>query len=512
MPEKRNGITLWSADELCETPADWLPTTRQVGPMDGDPLAAARFDDFLDQQIDAALAAPKEPDLVWEELVERGYRLDEDGRVVDGDGNAVPEGTMVDGRGNLIPGEPLFGAKATEDANAQRRAELGLRTVREILTDPDALELPDPIVPKLVWPGRSTLFASREKTGKSTLATQAAAAVVRGGTFLDDSVAPGVVLWVVVEEHPNDVARRFALHGVAQDGAADIVVWDRIDGDPLVLLEEVAVLVSPRLVVVDTLAAFAREREAESGAASQWLPIVQGLTDIARRTDAGLLLLHHARKSDGRYRDSTAIGGGVDVIATMFEEKTPTERRIEIRGRYSCSTFTVNYEAGRYEMVGAGRTLPERICAFLRAAPESTTNAVVAAMPGRRDTILTTLAELVDRAVVAVRPEGQAKYYRLASDEANSPDEPVPSEPVPPAPYRGPGGGTGSKRFPRGTMPEPVGTGSGTSSRTGSRVSGPELVGSADPESGEPDPSDCPRCGRDSCVGDCGGSRDGGEQ
>ena len=42
--------------------------------------------------------------------------------------------------------------------------------------------------------------------------------------------------------------------------------------------------------------------------ATSWSAPMLALTAIARETRTGLLLLHHARKSDGRYRDSSAIG------------------------------------------------------------------------------------------------------------------------------------------------------------------------------------------------------------
>ena len=344
---------------------------------------------------------------------------------------------------------------AAEEAVAPLEAPSRLRTVRQILAAPGSLKLPDPVVPQFVWPGRSTLLASREKAGKSTLAAQAAAAVARGGEFLDGIAAAGEVLWLAVEEHPGDVARRFATHEVTSEGVADIHILDRTEGDPLEDLESQAQAVRPALVVVDTLAAFARDANAESGNASAWLPIVQGLTDIARRTDAGLFLLHHARKSDGQYRDSTAIGAGVDVIAQMFEERVPTERRIEVKGRYSRETFVVNFEGGVYVPVGAGRTLPERIMAFLRAAPESSKSQVADAVRGKRAEILRALDQLVDRAVVELRKDGQAKRYSLAG-------EPVPSSEV---------GVWDREPVPEKGQREQGGNGSGTDSGTGSPTS-----------------------------------------
>ncbi len=46
-------------------------------------------------------------------------------------------------------------------------------------------------------------------------------------------------------------------------------------------------------------------------------PIVQALTHYADESGAAQILVHHGRKSDGKYRDSSAIGAAVDVIIEM---------------------------------------------------------------------------------------------------------------------------------------------------------------------------------------------------
>ena len=46
-------------------------------------------------------------------------------------------------------------------------------------------------------------------------------------------------------------------------------------------------------------------------------PIVQSLTHYAHESGVALILVHHGRKADGKYRDSSAIGAAVDVILEM---------------------------------------------------------------------------------------------------------------------------------------------------------------------------------------------------
>jgi hypothetical protein len=61
-----------------------------------------------------------------------------------------------------------------------------------------ALDLPqvDWVVHELLPRGSLTLLAGREKSGKSLLATDLAASVAGGETFLDRAVQPGPVLLI----------------------------------------------------------------------------------------------------------------------------------------------------------------------------------------------------------------------------------------------------------------------------------------------------------------------------
>ena len=85
---------------------------------------------------------------------------------------------------------------------------LEIRSLASILEDPEALRPPTVVVPRLAWAGRVTLLAAREKGGKSTTATASAAAVSRGGSWLDAVTATGSVIWFGLEEHTSDLVAR----------------------------------------------------------------------------------------------------------------------------------------------------------------------------------------------------------------------------------------------------------------------------------------------------------------
>lgn len=228
------------------------------------------------------------------------------------------------------------------------------RTLAEILADPKILEPPETVVPRLAWRGRVTLLAAREKDGKSTLAGAAAAAVTRGATFLDGIALHGVVVIAGLEEHPGEIARR--LVGFDTDPSmVHIATYTEVS--PVIELEMAVGQIRPALVIVDTLSAIA-EGKLEDGSAKAWQPLMAALTKLARTFKCAVIIVHHARKSDGSYRDSTAIGANVDCIIEMrSDERDPNARHLKARGRFPVPDCAIRYNGTGYEM--AETTEPE---------------------------------------------------------------------------------------------------------------------------------------------------------
>lgn len=239
-----------------------------------------------------------------------------------------------------------------------------VRSLADILANPGALAAPASIIPRLVWRERVTLLAAREKDGKSTLAQAGAAAVSRGRMFLDETAVLNRVLFLALEEHTADVANRFV------DFKCDpsrIYILDRLDLDPFGELVEAVEEIQPAVVVVDTLAEFTKAMGLEGGSARDWQPVMSQFTRIARDMDTGVLSLHHARKSDGRYRDSSAIGAGVDVLIEMQPGAEPSIRKMEVRARWAIGNYAVrlagnpddNTDCWRFELAD-GEAVPGR--------------------------------------------------------------------------------------------------------------------------------------------------------
>jgi hypothetical protein len=105
--------------------------------------------------------------------------------------------------------------------------------------------------------------------------------------------------------------------------------------------------VRPDVVIVDSLTEYAAGRVRELSNAGEWTPVMRELRELARTTGAAVVLIHHAAKGTGSYRDSTAIGAGVDLILEMTGDEATADRKVRARGRWPVGDYAVRYEAGR---------------------------------------------------------------------------------------------------------------------------------------------------------------------
>lgn len=286
------------------------------------------------------------------------------------------------------------------------------RTLAEILDDPQALAPPEAVVPRLAWRGRVTLLAAREKDGKSTIATAGAAAVTRGTPFLDGKPGdPAAVLWVAVEEHPHDLAQRAVQFGADPDRLVVLGLTD----EPLETLRAAVADVKPALLVIDTLPTWADRWVEDARSATSWTPVMVALTALARESDAALLILHHSRKSDGAYRDSSAIGAGVDVILEMSRHpEDPNLRTVKARGRWPMQGFVVRLVGDGFELGGGTLSLDARVLLFVERNPGATGKAVRDGAGGRAGDVDDALRRLVDRGAVRDAGSGERHEYYLA--------------------------------------------------------------------------------------------------
>jgi hypothetical protein len=195
--------------------------------------------------------------------------------------------------------------------------------LEELQQQPELLAEPTPLVPFLCWPGRKTLFAGREKAGKSTLAFAGIARTTRGEDFLGRPTVPQRVLWLT-EESLSDVTQRATAMGADPRKLAVLQIAQDPWGDLANAFKQMA----PHIVVIDSLLWFAGLGEDSENSAGAWLPVFRNF-DKLTKAGVALLLLHHSQKSSdtGEYRGSTGIGANVDVIVRMKKPAEGSKRR-----------------------------------------------------------------------------------------------------------------------------------------------------------------------------------------
>jgi hypothetical protein len=179
-------------------------------------------------------------------------------------------------------------------------------------------------IPVLSWAveeilprGSLTLFAAREKAGKSLLAVDLCCAVAAGEPFLDRAVAPGPALLVPAEDHIREVRSRIAERLAGRDDLPMLVLpvngftEERVQlEDPgsmealynLLLREEITTM------VLDPMRELHYQREDSS---DDMGPLMAPLRQMAHQTDTAIVLVHHMSRS-GQSRGSTAIKAAAD--------------------------------------------------------------------------------------------------------------------------------------------------------------------------------------------------------
>lgn len=333
------------------------------------------------------------------------------GDVTDWLTNASTPNTLAD-LDALVRDGPLWSADPL-GARVKTRWRLDELWQNEVIMRP-----PPPIVPYLAWASRTTLLAAREKSGKSTLTGFMAARVSTGGDFLGEPCQRGRVLILGLEEYIGDTARR--LKEFKADGRM-IELVDRFMSSADDRPDEVRnhlEAVDPILVIIDSLIAYAAGLVTDANNATQTQAIVQSIANLSHESTAAFVIIHHARKADGRYRDSSAIGGAVDIIAEVFtpeetERTDPNRRRVRPIGRVPACSVDFRFTGTDYELVTAGEKGPldQRILAIVQDSPGTTASNVADLVGERRTEVLNRIAQMIASSLLI--NDGDARKTRL---------------------------------------------------------------------------------------------------
>lgn len=317
----------------------------------------------------------------------------------------------LDALESIIGKTPRWSADGIEAKHRQRWR------LDELWDNESIMRPPPAIAPRFAWAGRSTLVAAREKIGKSTLMGYIAAQVSTGGPFLGQPCAQGDVLVVTLEEYPGDTARRLR-HFDADPKRVHLLLG--FTGDPKERpqeLERHIEAVDPILVIVDTLAAYSNGLADDDNSAVQMTAVLQPLAKLAHTHHVALILVHHARKTDGRSRGSTAITAGTDVvveIGTLDEDADPNVRRVRSVGRVPVEgQYDIRYDGHTYLLEQGDAPLDMRVVEFIRHHPGTSIKNLRDMVKGRYEDISATISKLIASGMILNDGEGRASRLHL---------------------------------------------------------------------------------------------------
>lgn len=289
----------------------------------------------------------------------------------------------------------------------------------ELLANDELMRPPKPVVPRLAFRARSTLVAAAPKAGKSTLLAFVAACVSQGRPFMDEPVDRGTVLLFSPEEYIGDVGRRL------RDFDADptrIHVVHELPTDPRERPSAVQAhieAVRPDLVVIDTLIAYGRGVIEDENNAVQTQAVTQGLTDLAHRMEVALVIIHHATKSTGKFRGSSAIAGSVDAVAEVSipdEDADPALRRVKSVGRIPMYGFDYRLDGDLLVIANVtGAPLIQRVLDYIRSHPDCSLRQVRGAIGGRAEATDAAIQTLMMKGWVIDSGDRQHRQYRTTA-------------------------------------------------------------------------------------------------
>jgi hypothetical protein len=290
----------------------------------------------------------------------------------------------------------------------QERLDALAPTLSAWVSDEELLKPPEVIINRFAWKGYITVYTAPDKGGKSTLMTHLVSEASRNNKR---------ILWLCLEEPLSVLVTRFSSAGANKN--IRIMAYPK---NPRSDVMVAATLWKPDLIVIDTLVRYAVGSVTQGSDAQQWAALNQDFLYLSRKLGCGLLVLHHARRSDGQSRDSGEIAGMADVIIEQRKRHYRGVQKFEVRGRWALGDFALRREPdGSYSKVlvmeckseRSGKdVLQKRVLDYLTANPGASTRNVRASVKGGDAPIKATVLDLADRGIIENRgADASSKWF-----------------------------------------------------------------------------------------------------
>ncbi len=198
----------------------------------------------------------------------------------------------------------------------------------KLFTARDALQpLPpvDWVIENLIPAGTVTIIYGDAGSKKTYTAIDAAVCVALGLNWLHFGTSQGPVLFIDEEMGPSHLRPRLSecLRGHFGNEETpfyftSLAGFDLRQDEDTAELHRLIRKTGAKLVVIDALMDVIPG--ADENSVKDVLPAVKAMKNIADKTGASFLVIHHANKS-GKYRGSTAIKGGVDLMLEVDSQQ-----------------------------------------------------------------------------------------------------------------------------------------------------------------------------------------------
>lgn len=279
-------------------------------------------------------------------------------RVTDADIDAAVKETVANLRAR-------HGGRAGSDPSREPEGDEGWSPFVDVLDLTASPAKPPPVLSGLAWSGRVSVLSGAPKAGKSTVLAQAIGCRLSGEAFAGESVAPRGPIALVTEEPLEMLAQRLRLYGVGDGHKGAVYVASPAQGVERLL--DALHRSEPEVVIIDSFASWAVAGGCESLSDPAVMRRVMDTFRSLSEEGAGVLVVHHARRSDGELADSRDIAASVDMIVT-FEAVDPDSnrcaprasdlRRLSYTGRWPTESVVLEFDRAdrRYSYQQKGDT------------------------------------------------------------------------------------------------------------------------------------------------------------
>lgn len=183
---------------------------------------------------------------------------------------------------------------------------------------------PPAVLGGLAWSGRLSILSGPPKAGKSTALAQAIGCRLSGEAFSAETIAPAGPVAIVTEEPLELLAQRLHVYGVRPAHRSEVFVASPAHGVDRLL--EAVTRSAPEVVIVDSFTPWALAAGADSMSDPAGMRRVMDALRAVAEAGPGVLVVHHARRSDGELADSRDLAASVDMIVTFDPVDQECER------------------------------------------------------------------------------------------------------------------------------------------------------------------------------------------